>query len=270
MDNRPSARDRNQGIWIEPTDRLYCAAYSSVASLVVLFSGYFRTAKGEIGEYAVAVNPTSDRAVTEVDVHFGAGFLLSCVARLISGNASRGQCYTRARIQRSTGTPLLVLHSVLAGYLTDEYTPSFPYGVIEGPLSGPGMFRSIAGTNPAANAEISETVPTGARWKLHSMMATLVADANAANRSAQLVIDDGTNVVLRSAPALTQTATQTIIYNWTARGAAGSVAALTASELIPPDLYLPAGYRINTLTNNLQATDDWGAPRLYVEEWIEA
>lgn len=46
------ARDRNQGVWIEHSDRLYVAAYSSVASLSVQFSGYFHKVNGEIVEYA--------------------------------------------------------------------------------------------------------------------------------------------------------------------------------------------------------------------------
>lgn len=264
------ARDRNQGVWIEPSDRLYVAAYSSVASLVVQFSGYFRKANGEVIEYAVTVNPTSDRAVTENNVFFGAGFLLSCVATLASGNASRGQCYVRAMVQRSTGTPMVKLHTIVGGYLTDDFSPSFPYGQIEGPLEGAGVVRSITGTNPAAGAEISETVPTGAAWRPLSLVATLVTDATVATRRAILIFDDGTLTHTRMPQNTTSTATQSVILAWHIGSDIVSSGGTFGNAPLADHVRLPAGSRIMTSTNNIQAGDNWGAPQFLVEEWVEA
>ena len=264
------ARDRNAGVWIEHSDRLYVAAYSSVASLVITFSGYFRKMNGEIIEYAITVNPTSDRAVTEGNQHFGAGFLLSCVARLTSGNANRGQCYVRARVQRSTGSPLLALQDIVGGYVSDDFTPSFPYGKIEGPLEGQGMIRSITGTDPAAGAEISESVPAGARWILRGFVATLVTSGDVATRYVRWTLDDGTTIFNKSESGGTQTATLTRLY---------IANDMNFSTGTAPDIYVPwfiggilmaAGYRLKTVTDNFQAADNWGAPQLSAEEWIEA
>lgn len=264
------ARDRNQGIWIEPSDRLYVAAYSSVASLVVMVSGYFRKTDGDIVEYAATVNPTSDRAVTAVTQHFGAGFLLSCVASLASGNANRGQCYVRAQIQRSTGAPTIKLHNVIGGYVTDDYSPSFPYGYIEGPLDGQGMLRSVQGSDPAAGAEFSETVPTGARWRVSHIMVTLVTDGTAANRQVTLIIDDGTSGLTRSQLGLAMGATLTspaIFGNW-GFTTTGNSQAFVMPAILP--ITLPAAARIRTATLLLQAGDNFGPPQFLVEEWIEA
>lgn len=265
-----SARDRNPGLWVEHNDRLYVAAYSSVASLVVTFSGYFRKMNGEIVEYAVIVNPTSDRAVTAGTQHFGAGFLLSCVATLASGNANRGQCYVRAQIQRSAGTPAIKLHGVLGGYVTDDYSPSFPYGKIEGPLEGPGCLRSVTGSNPAAGAEISETVPTGARWELIALSMTLVTAVAVANRTAVIVIDDGTTIILGNPAVVVQPASNTFDYSVQHYGAESLSNAGNVVINIPPHLRLPAGFRIITFTGNMQAADNWAAPQMMIEEWIEA
>jgi hypothetical protein len=38
---------------------------------------------------------------------------------------------------------------------------------------------------------------------------------------------------------------------------------------IPNGLMLLAGHRIRTNTQNLQVTDDWGAPQFLVKEWLE-
>jgi hypothetical protein len=38
---------------------------------------------------------------------------------------------------------------------------------------------------------------------------------------------------------------------------------------IPPDIILSDGDRIRTQTTGIVAGDDWGAPQILVEEWIE-
>lgn len=264
------ARDRNQGIWIEHNDRLYVAAYSSVASLVVTFSGYFRKMSGDIIEYAVTVNPTSDRAVTAGNQHFGAGFLLSCVATLASGSANRGQCYVRAQVQRSTGTPAVKLHNVVGGYLSDDYSPSFPYGKIEGPLEGSGALRSILGSDPAAGVEISETVPTGARWRLRAMRAVLTTDITIASRYPEIVVDDGTTVFFRSPSSALIIADRAIGVSVLSNANFNYALSTDIDIQIPADLQLLAGWRVRTSTFGIVAGDNWAAPQMLVEEWIEA
>jgi hypothetical protein len=89
---------------------------------------------------------------------------------------------------------------LLQGYVTDTSRLSFPGSPIRSSIEGPGVLRSITGTNPAANAEISETVPTNARWRVHAIRFTLVTDANVANREVALTLDDGAAVFARSPP----------------------------------------------------------------------
>lgn len=260
----------DEAFYVQSDDRLFVAAYSSVASLVVRFSGYFLDAHGEVNQYALDVAPTSDRAITSQSQIFGEGFLLSCIATLASGNANRGQCYIRARIQRGLGGAINPIAQLLAGYVTDDFSPSFPGGTMEGPLDGSGMLRSITGTNPAAGVEISETVPTGARWRVSTLMATLVTSSDVANRRVRILVDDGTNEFFRYKVATDQTATQTIQYIFAPLGTESGTAFSVAIVPIPPNLDLPAGARIRTNTSGLAAADDWGAPQLLVEEWMEA
>lgn len=263
------ARDRNAGIWIEHSDRLYLAAYTPESGLSVRFSGYFRKMNGEIIEYAEIVNPTADRVATEKTVFFGAGFLLSCVANLTGSEANRGQCYVRAQVQRSTGTPAVKLHNVLGGYVTDDYSPSFPYGQIEGSLDGPGYLRLVTGTDPAAGAEISETVPTGSVRRLLSLVATLTCDATAATRQAILVFDDGTNIHTRMPQGMTLTASQSAIFCWHLGSATTSSAAAFSNCPLADRIRLDAFSRFRTMVTNIQAGDNWGAPQFLVEEWIQ-
>lgn len=255
--------------YVQSNDRLACVVHSSVASLTVRFSGYWLSANGEVRQYAVDVNPTSDRAATSQTQVFGEGFLLSCITSLVSGNANRGECYVRARIQRNTGAPVLPIVRLLAGYLTDDYSPSFPFGKIESPLEGPGALRSITGTNPAAGAEISETVPTGARWHVISFHALLTSDATVVTRRIRFFLDDGTNNYYNVTAPTAHSFSTAWLYTWANTGMSSGNVSQEQLHTLPVDNRLAAGHRLRTVTVNLQAGDDWGAPQLYVEEWLE-
>lgn len=258
------------GFYVQGDDRLSVTAYSAVASLVVRFSGYFLDVRGTINQYAMEIVPTSDRLATTATQFFGEGWILSCTANLLTGSALRGQCYVRARIQRGTGASLVPITQLLGGYVSNQYSPTFPYGKIEGSLEGGGMMRAITGTDPAAGTEVSETVPAGARWRLCSIQLSFASDATVANRNVGLVYDNGTTAFAVMAANFYHTASLTIGYCW-AKGAilsSGlSLAQFTAAAL---DALLLPGYRIRSTTALLQVTDNYAAPQLLVEEWLEA
>lgn len=138
---------------------------------------------------------------------------------------------------------------------------------MRGWLLGRGRLRSIAGTQPAAGADISEAVPTGKVWRLLSFRATLVASAQAANRQAGLRFDDGSAVFFEAPPKINQVASATQIYQWHGGSSLGNTISLTAEILFDADLLFLAGYRIKTNTLSIQTSDQWGAPQYLVEEW---
>lgn len=131
-----------------------------------------------------------------------------------------------------------------------------------------GRIRSIAGTDPGANTEISETVPERRRWILRAFHFQLVTDVNAANRYITIVIDDGTNTLFRFRVSQVQIASKT--YNY-------SFADINVNEtFVDPELFHPlpnltlfAGCRIRTITTDRQATDNYSAPQMLIEEWID-
>jgi len=179
----------------------------------------------------------------------------------------RGECYVRVTLLLD-GEPVQRLS---AGYLTDSKTISWPPGVHEGFLEGPGLIRTITGTNPAAGAAISETVPTNAAWKFKSLRVSLATDGNVANREAFLYYDDGSVTIYRSAHGPAHVANSTYYYHFIAGypiEETGFDAGGQNRLPMPGDLLLSGGYRIQSGISSGQATDDWGAPVLQVEEWI--
>lgn len=127
-----------------------------------------------------------------------------------------------------------------------------------------GALVSITGTNPAAGAEASYTVPDGQLLNLKSFRVALVTSATVANRTPLLVVQDtASTVVWEVTTAITQAASITNTYTFVS-GLGFTQAAVANNRLMIgiPDLWLPAGWKVTTSTLSIQGTDDYGAPIL--------
>jgi hypothetical protein len=136
-----------------------------------------------------------------------------------------------------------------------------------------GSLVTYTGSNPAANTEWSETVPTGCVWRILAIRAQLVTDANVANRRVSVTITDvaSGNVVFKPVDESVQAASLTHNYNIAPQQ--GHAVADVEHYLplpISDSWFVPAGFVIASSTLNLQATDNWGAPTFYVEEFFSA
>jgi len=132
----------------------------------------------------------------------------------------------------------------------------------------PGRLRSVSGVDPAAGAEVSITVPAGAVWRVLGLRFVLTTDATAVNRQTDLVIDDGANTLLRIEPPAAQGASGTRGYNY---GPGLPARAVLTAEFIAPlpvDTLLAGGWRLRTVTGQLQAADNYNSVQLWVEEWL--
>lgn len=129
------------------------------------------------------------------------------------------------------------------------------------------FITTVATSDPAANTEISYTVPAGQILFLQGASVQLVTDANVANRTVQLTIDDGTTVCQTFTSPSTQAASLTYTYSFTAGAANATVLSNSVVVGIGTNLLLPPGYRIKTVTTNRQATDNFGAMTLYAVKY---
>ena len=139
--------------------------------------------------------------------------------------------------------------------------------VVDGAANGKGRIQSITGTDPAAAAEISETVPANTLWKLRALRIVLVTDANAANRGILVDLNDGANSYHRTRQPDVQTASLTRQYNYSLATYFLSVVNFTEFHNVLPDVILAAGHVFQTVTGSIQAGDDYGAPQYEVEAW---
>lgn len=123
---------------------------------------------------------------------------------------------------------------------------------------------TTASTDPAANTEISTTVPANQLWLLLGARVSLVTDANVANRTVAFTIDDGTTVVQRYTSPSVQAASLTYGYTYTAGGSNATVLGNEVVVGIGQNIMLAPGYRLKTVTTNIQATDNYGAMTFYI------
>lgn len=130
------------------------------------------------------------------------------------------------------------------------------------------MPEVVIGTNPAANAEISQTVPAGELWWL---LAVSVACVQGLTQTPQplLSITDGTTKFFESFGSTTaQAVSTTCQYTWAPgfplTGLVGATTNVHSTGPLPPDLVLRPGYVISTVTVGLGANTDYGAAAFFV------
>jgi hypothetical protein len=257
------------GVYITGEDQLRLRSMNSVAGVVLALEGRVLRVDGTISPISAPHTPNTDRTLATSLHAVAEGWVQNLSVRASAGTPRRGQCYVWVDLVRGQTGAVQPLGTVLKGYATDTSGLAWPGGVNDDPTEGRGCIRRVEGSNPAAGAEFLETVPTNARWRLLGVKVDLVTDATAANRELVLTLDDGANVLAEIPAGVNHTASQNRTYSFFigAQRGAGATALVVNNAL--PDAMLMGGYRIQSETRNLQAGDDYGAPRLWVEEWIE-
>jgi len=263
-------------IYLGPNDRLWIRAYNSVAGAEVEVRGRILLPGGALFDFSAKLAPSSDRIANDQTLDFRLprdvnGFFLEHLLVVRSaGSFRRGQFFVQVAVFRGSGQSGF-RHQVLAsGYVGFDLALAWPGTGVLSPLEGPGALVSVAGSDPAAGAEISETVPAHARWRLQGISFALATSAVVAGRIVSVLIDDGASEFMRISNSSTQGASATFRYTVGAFGNNVSIAGSnTVVLMMPPDLFLFQGWRVRTLTTLLDAGDNFGPPQLCVEEWIE-
>lgn len=133
---------------------------------------------------------------------------------------------------------------------------------------GTGEPTVLVGTDPAVNTEISQTVPAGFVWRLVAIRFSLQTDANVANRSVSLNIDDGTaNIPIALPASAVQAASLGVFYQGVANGVTAAVVGIQQIGLPPGGVLMLPGWRVRTVTSLIQAGDNYSAPVLYFEQY---
>lgn len=251
-------------------DNLRINTWNALAGVVLTISVRFLNTRGEIVPYVYTHTPNTNRTKATSDFPLGIGFPLNVQIIASSGAPILGQTYAQVQIIRGLGGNTTTLATLLSNYVTSTQTIAWPGSPVVSSLEGAGALRSITGAVPAAGAEISETVPTGARWELLTFKFIMTCSVAVANRVPNLTVDDGALIfgTVPSYSTLVASAASTISYEPGASAAINANSSFVASPL-PIGLKLAAGFRIRTNSNGIQAADQFSAVQYLVREWIE-
>ena len=256
--------------YISPDDSLLIQAWNVVAGVVLVVNARILKPDGTLIQSTWTYTPTAAAALNEWREGLAEGFLLTL--SVDSAQARAGACYVRVRLLRGAAAGVyLVSQTMAAGYVVMGSGLSWPYPRFVGPCEGPGRLRLITGTDPAAGAQVLEVVPAGVRWRLLAVRAVLITNATVVDRYVLLCMEDGTPTRWwASSPVVAQPASIGYTYQWTLGLNAGvGPLAFLPRDVLPGGVTCPAGWRILTDAYGFQAGDNWMAPVLYVEEWVE-
>jgi hypothetical protein len=250
-------------------DYLLVSTLSSAAG-TLLIGFRFLTLDGVImaGERTHSVSGSRTTPDTS-RIALGEGWLLNLTIATDSDNGLLGANFIRVDVTRGISAVSRVIATLLQGSANDENRLVWPGSPIRSSLENPGRLRSITGTNPAAGAEIIETVPTGARWRVIAGSFRFVTDATVSSRQPRLTITDGTNTIWAGEEAANVTASDDVRHNF---GLGTERLAHLGDDRqypFPTEMVLGAGFAIQTATLNLQAGDNFSALQFLVEEWLE-
>lgn len=222
---------------------------------------------GEIIPNAFIVRPTTPLVPFALNINLAEGFLLSVGVSCTPGSPAQGDVFCQVELQRFLGGQTLQGLMLIAGYISGSQDLAWPSTPPVNSFQGLGNIRQVQGTDPAAGAEITEVVPTGALWRLLSVSFQLVTDATPATRTVRLQLGTAIVTVALIPATSNQTASLTVRYTF----GDGLEHFTSGTDTCAPSvrgILLPAGSQFATSTLNLQAGDNFGAPHYEVEEWL--
>ena len=252
-------------------DALEIASYNSQTGLRVAVQGRMWSAEDGIRPFAFTHVPNTDRS-RKIEV-FGLpnGYLLNCVAFASSGAPAVAQTFVSVHVIRGTGQARVLLATLLQGYITAEQELGFPGSPLENSRAAGEVTRFFSGTDPAIGTAISEIVPTGARWRLRSIGATLLTSAAAGNRRPVLqIIGPAGTTVAQSAQIQTQPPTNAYSFYWMLNVPTEVTMATGIGQAGLPDITITNPGSIAIVAVGMDTSDNWTAPTIAVDEWLEA
>ncbi len=207
------------------------------------------------------------------DFKMAEGFLLSVDVRSNQAQVPRGAIFVNVVLLRNLGSGNTMQLALSRGYVTLFSPVTWPALPPDFPTLKPGnIFVQTVG-NPAAGVDWTIAINGNARWRVAAIRATLTTAVAVANRSAILQFVQAGNIAYNACAAPNQAASLTWVYNWGA-GVTTLLATVGAGTpnvetSTPVDLWLAPGMTIQTVTQNLQAADQWTTITLLVEESLD-
>ena len=238
-------------------DFLRLNATSTDASATLTMNGRVLTDDGEVLPFSASMVITGTGNQTAVTIPMPTGWIMGLIVFVSAGTITDGEVVASVDVVQASGSGLTRIMGLASGEVTN--TRILGLGAFEccggtGTTSQPTIV-SLTVANPAAGANFSQDVTAGQVWEVFAIRALLTTSAAVATRSFSIVFDDGANLNFRHEAAVSQAASLAYAYNCNPVGALWTPIALNTYLVPIPQVMLPAGARIRSIVNNIQAAD---------------
>jgi hypothetical protein len=249
-------------------DQLFITDFGIVSGLSILVRGRVLRADGTIFRFVTRfLSNGGPNGFTRI-VPLAEGYLLDVTVLRDTSSTQRGTLFVQVSLGRGISTDHETSGLLISGYVAGIAALGWPNSILCAPTDGQGRIYRFNNAAPAAGANFTITVPTGTRWRVQSLIGTLVSDANVANRQVFLRIDDGATIYFEMFANTVQAAGVTDKYIWSARQVAELAGSGDIVMAIPVNLVIEAGHRITSAVASIQVGDQWSAQSVLVEEWV--
>lgn len=251
-------------------DSLRIVSANSLVGVAIKIQVRTANLAGDTIPHSFTHTPFTDRSINREDYPVGTGSILNVTVFAGAGAPLVGQTFVIIQLVRGTGAAAVVLGTLLAGYITATQALGFPGSPIRMSTEGDGFVRQIIGSNPVGGVEIVETVPTGARWEVLSIVLVLSTNTVIVNRFLALTMAQPGGVGALLFNTVAQPANTSGIYTFAPNLSVNADAARAYyTTPLPAGHVLLAGGSWATTTLNLTVGDNFTVNRYLVREWLE-
>ena len=242
---------------VQNGDWLTLTLTTSDATGSVQINGRILTDVGEIVPFTALMTFSGTGTQTAVVARLGGGWLQGFDVHRVSGTLTDGEVI--AAVHLGTGELAAARYEccLASGEVTDIRSLGLGAFLAQGTGSGATTQPTIvtATAAPAAGSNFTFTVTAAQVWEIFGVRALLTTSATVATRTYSVMIDDGTNVILRHEAALSQAASLAYGYSSNAVGALWTPITNNVYLVPIPPLMLAAGSRVRSNVTNIQAGD---------------
>lgn len=256
--------------YLDGNDNIRVEGWNTCAGATLEVQGRAINELGETQAFNMVLPLTADRVRNRRDFAPVRGYILNLVVVALDAEPCIGQTFARVTIIRGLSGATIVLGVLLQGYVTSQQGLGWPGSPIEHSFAAGGYIRTIAGTTPGAGADISETVPAGARWELVRLYSWLTTSVVVGDRTVTIALSSPAITTFRSSATNSQPGAFVRNYTW-GQNLPPHIdnTNLAQDSSLPALTFLLAGERFTTAINNRNAGDQWGQVNYVVREWLE-
>lgn len=168
--------------YLDGTDNLRLEAWSAGSTAYVQVFGRYRDDAGDVKTFEASVGVTSDRLPHSRDVPAIRGYILNLVVYGVGASDHYGDTFVKVSIIRGLTGGIIVLGTLLQGYVTTRQSLAFPGSSIAAMSDFPGYLTEVISAGALPGQNMIFTCPVNTRWDVLKITASLLTDATVVNR----------------------------------------------------------------------------------------